>query len=171
MTCESAEELIESVAAGEMPAPPAFRAHVETCARCAGTLAAAARLERALRAVPVLAPPPRFTASVLARVRKERWRADQQVDWVFNIAVAIAVTVIGLGAFAVFNAASVTAGIMSIAARVAEMATQDPAEPPPPALWSYLLVCALMATSLLVWRWAEGASPRRDSEASLSPEP
>lgn len=162
MTCERAEELIESIAGGDGPAPEDFRAHVETCARCAGSLAAAVRLERALRAGPVLSPPPRFTAAVLARVRRERWRADQQVDWVFNIAVAIAVTVIALGAFAVFNAASVSTGIMSIAARVAELATQDSAEPPPPALWSYLLVCALMATSLLVWRWAERANESRE---------
>jgi anti-sigma factor RsiW len=155
MTCDRVEELIESIAGGDGPAPEDVRAHVETCARCAGSLAAAVRLERALRAAPALSPPPRFTASVLARVRRERWRADQQVDWAFNIAVAIAVTVIALGAFAVFNAASVTAGIMSAAARVAELATQDPAEPPPPALWSYVLVGALMATSLMVWRWAE----------------
>lgn len=157
MTCERAEELIESIAGGDGPAPEDFRAHVETCARCAASLAAAVRLERALRAAPIPSPPSRFTASVIARVRRERWRADQQVDWVFNIAMAIGVAVIALGAVAMFNAGSVTAGIMSIAATVAEAATADSAEPPRPALWSYLLVCALMATSLLVWRWAEKA--------------
>lgn len=157
MTCERAEDLIESIAVGDGPAPEDFRAHVESCARCAASLAAAIRLERALRAAPVPSPPSRFTHAVLARVRRERWRADQQVDWVFNIAMAIGITVIALGAVAMFNAGSVTAGIMSIAATVAEAATADPAEPPRPALWSYLLVCGLMATSLLVWRWAEKA--------------
>jgi len=38
---------------------------------------------------------------------------------------------------------------------VAEAAMEEPSEQPKPALWTYLLVCALMATSLLVWRWAE----------------
>ena len=155
MTCARAEELIEAIAADEEPAPEEFRAHVETCARCAGSLAAAVRLERALRAAPNLSPPPRFTPSVIARVRRERWRADQQVDWVFNIAVAIAVVLIALGAVALFNAGSVTAGIMSFARTVAEAAMEEPSEQPKPALWTYLLVCALMATSLLVWRWAE----------------
>ena len=155
MTCARAEELIEAIAGGDDPAPDEFRAHVETCARCAGSLAAAVRLERALRAVPSVSAPPRFTPSVIARVRRERWRADQQVDWVFNIAVGIAVVLIALGAVVLFNAGSVTAGIMSFARAVAEAAMEEPSEQPKPALWTYLLVCALMATSLLVWRWAE----------------
>jgi hypothetical protein len=103
----------------------------------------------------VITAPADFTATVLARVRRERWRADQQVDWVFNIAVAAGIVLIALGAVAMFNSGSVTAGILSFGAAVAEAASQDATPQPKPALWSYVLACALMGTSLLVWRWAE----------------
>lgn len=159
MRCRDVQDLIESVAAGDEAADAAFRAHVETCVTCAAALASARAIEAALASRPAPAAPARFEAAVSARIRHERWRAEQQVDRAFNLAVAIGVVAIAGGALALFNLASVTAAIASAAASLAAAAAQPvaaTAEPGPP-LWSYVLGCALLGTSLLVWRWAEGA--------------
>ena len=87
MTCREVQESIEAIAAGDEPATGAFRAHVETCARCAAALATARRIEESLAARPAPAAPARFAATVVARIRREHWRAEQQVDRMFNIAV------------------------------------------------------------------------------------
>jgi len=158
MSCRDVEELIEAVAAGDLAPDDRFRAHVETCVACASALASARAIETALASRPVLAAPARFEASVAARIRHEHWRAEEQVDRVFNVAVAIGVLAIGVGALALFNLAGVTAAVTGAASSLAVAVAQpaSAAEQPPP-LWSYLIACALLGTSLLVWRWAESA--------------
>jgi len=159
MTCRDVQDLIEAVAAGDVPAGEAFRAHVETCVVCAAALASARAIEVALAARPAPAAPARFEALVAARIRNERWRAEQQVDRAFNVAVALGVLAILGGALALFNIGSVTGAIASAAGTLATAAAQpvsDTVNQAPP-LWSYMLGCALLGTSLLVWRWAEGS--------------
>ncbi len=157
MTCADAEALIDAIAGGETPATDAFRAHVESCPRCAAALAAAMRLEQALQAWPAPAAPASFRTELLVRIRRERWQLDQRIDWVFNAAIGLAVAIVILGAFALFNPGTATAGIMSITTTLVEAASQDaPAQAAAPA-WSYLLACGLIGTSLVVWRWAEGS--------------
>src|SRR5436190_20101063 len=88
LTCRETDELMEAVAAGDQPADAAFVAHVQTCVRCAAELASARRIEDVLAARPTAAAPPRFAAAVASRIRREYWRSEQQVDRVFNLAVA-----------------------------------------------------------------------------------
>ena len=155
MTCEQVEELIDAVAGGEIPATEAFSAHVQTCPPCAAGLAAATQLERALRAAPAISAPPRFTPAVLARIRKERWLADQQMDWVFNLTIAVAIAMIAIGSLALLNSGGVAAAIMSFSAMVAQAVTEERSAQVQPPLWAYVTVFVLMGTSLLVWGWAE----------------
>jgi len=160
MTCREVQDLVEGVAAGDLVADAAFQAHVETCVTCAAALASARAIEAALASRPAPAAPAQFEAAVAARIRREHWRAEQQVDRAFNAAVAVGVLAIVTGALALFNLASVTAAITSAAGTLAAAASQSlarPAEQAPP-LWSYALACALLGTSLLVWRWAEGGT-------------
>lgn len=158
MTCDIAEESIDAVASGE-PVAEAVRVHIESCARCAASLAMATRIDRALRAAPAVRPPERFTTSVIARIRRERWRADQHIDWVFNLAVGLAIAVVAVGGLALLNSGSVTAWIVSMSTLIAEGLTREaPAQAPPP-LWSYVLACGLLGTAVAVWRWAEGPKP------------
>ena len=160
MTCRDVQDVIESVAAGELAADDAFREHVETCVTCAAALASARAIEAALAVRPAPHAPARFEASVAARIRHERWRAEQHVDRAFNVAVALGVLAIAGGALALFNLASVTAAIASAAATLATAASQPASPAAEPPLWSYVLGCALLGTSLLVWKWAEGPRSR-----------
>ena len=85
MTCKDVADFIEPIAAGEIQPTAEVRAHLETCPSCAAALVAARRLEAMLAST---APPPvpdRFVASVLQRVRRERWRMEQNVDRLFNV--------------------------------------------------------------------------------------
>jgi anti-sigma factor RsiW len=169
MTCREVLDLVESVAAGDAPADAAFREHVETCVTCAAALASARAIEAALAARSAPAAPVRFEAAVAARIRHEQWRAEEQVDRAFNVAVGIGVLAIVGGALALFNLASVTAAIASAAGALAAAASQPVASSAQqgPPLWYYGLGCALLGTSVLVWRWAEG--PRERSALNSEP--
>lgn len=164
MTCAEVQDLVEAVAAGEAPADAAFREHVETCVACAAALASARAIEAALASRPALSAPPRFEAAVAARIRHASWRAEQQVDRAFNLVVAVGVLAIVGGALALLNVADVTAGISAAAGSLAAAVSQpvSTADQTPP-LWAYLLGCALLGTSLLVWRWAERPGTEADS--------
>jgi anti-sigma factor RsiW len=163
MTCREVLESIEAVAAGDEPVSAAFRSHIEGCPGCAAALATARRIEESLAARPVPAAPARFTAAVAARIRTEHWRAEQQVDRMFNVAVAVGVAAIAGGALALFNIESVMAALAVAAAVVTDAATQQGGVTMrgAPAMWTYLLAAGLLGTSLLVWRWAE--TPRDDN--------
>ncbi len=87
MTCSDALHLVEAIAAGDLEVDETVRTHFETCPRCASALASARRLEVALQARPKPQAPARFTQAVLGRIRQERWRSEQRVDRVFNVAI------------------------------------------------------------------------------------
>jgi hypothetical protein len=158
MTCKEMEERIEAVAGGDEPASDAFRAHVEACVRCAAALAQARRIEQALAARPVLSAPPRFAALIASRIRREHWRSEQQVDWFFNLAVAVGLIAIAGGTLALVNLSAVTdaisAGLAALNALVVEQAGAV-ATQTAPALSTYLLGGGFLITAVLVWSWAE----------------
>jgi hypothetical protein len=156
MTCRDAEDRIEAVAAGDLAADEAFLAHVETCVRCAAALARARRIEEVLASRPTLEAPPRFPAAVAARIRREHWQSEQQVDRMFNVAVAAALIAIVGGTLALVNLTAVVDGLTSgLAALQALALEQRPAGSAPPPLSTYLLGGGFLVTALLVWSWAE----------------
>src|SRR5687768_11748976 len=111
MTCQDVEDRIEAVAAGDQPADGAFLAHVETCVRCAAALASARRIEAVLAARPLPEAPPRFAAGVASRIRRDYWRSEQQVDRMFNAAVAAGLIAIAGGTLALVNVSAVIDGL------------------------------------------------------------
>jgi len=154
MTCHEVDDRIEAIVAGEETATDAFRAHVESCLRCASALAVARRVEEALAARPAPAAPARFTAAVSARLRSERWRSEQQVDRMFNIAVTVGLVAIVGGLAALFNLGGVMAaagaagqGLVGLGERAATQAA--------PGLSTYALAGGLLATTLVAWWFAE----------------
>lgn len=164
MTCREVQQSIEAIASGDEPVSSAFRAHIEACHGCAALLATARRIEEALAARFAPAAPAHFPAAVTARIRGERWRAEQQVDRMFNVAVAVGIVAITAGALALFNIESVMIALAAAAEVVLDAATQQGSRATmqrAPAMWTYLLAAGLLGTSLLVWRWAE--SPRDDN--------
>ena len=87
MTCHDVDDRIEAIVSGEEPSE-AVRAHVEECVRCAAALAMARRIDQAILARPVSRAPAEFTMAVVRRIRGDRWRAEQQVDRLFNDVMA-----------------------------------------------------------------------------------
>src|SRR4051812_25341073 len=115
MTCREIEDRIDAVVAGDEPADESFRTHIEGCVRCAASLALARRMEQALDVRLAPAPPTRFTADTIARVRRERWHSEQQMDRLFNALLLVGCAVVVAGIAALLNlgglAAAVTATV------------------------------------------------------------
>jgi anti-sigma factor RsiW len=157
MTCREIDDRIEAVAAGDEAASDAFRAHVEGCLRCAAALARATRIEAALARRAAPPAPPRFSAAVAARIRREYWRSEQQVDRLFNVAVAIGVIAIVGAALALVNLTTVTAAVAGLASMINSVATESAGRvnEQTPMFSTYLLAGGFLLTALLVWWWAE----------------
>ena len=154
MLCKDVLELIEPIAAGDVQLDGEVRAHVESCPRCASALASAQRLESALRAVEVPPVPASFTSVVLQRVRRDRWRSEQRVDRLFNLAIAAAVLVIVGGVLAMLNVTAVLSMTASAWAILREGAHQAVLEFAP-TFATYVAAAGLLALALFMWSWAE----------------
>jgi anti-sigma factor RsiW len=132
----------------------AVRAHLETCPRCAAALAAARRVETLLAARSAPAAPAEFTQAVMVRIRRERWRAEQHVDRIFNVAIVAALVLVVGAIAALFNVNE----IVRASAKVWELtttATKAGAGSAAPAVRIYIAAAAFMASALAMWWWAE----------------
>jgi len=154
MTCRDAVHLVEAIAAGDLEVEAPVRAHFESCPRCASALASARRLELALRARAVPDAPARFTSNVLARIRNDRWRSEQNVDRIFNVAIAAAILLVvgSLAALTNLGAVLGAAGwVWGVAAQLAGEAVQQAV----PTLLTYVAAAGLLMSALGMWWWAE----------------
>lgn len=154
MECKDVLERVEATAAGDLDPDAASRAHLESCTRCAAALASARRLEALLAARPAPAAPPRFTASVIQRIRRERWRAEQQVDRLFNAAIAIAVVLVAGGVLAMLNLNTLLSFTAQGLALIREQGS-DMARDSAPAFGSYVAAAGLLVSATAMWLWAE----------------
>jgi anti-sigma factor RsiW len=154
MTCKEVIELVEAIAAGELEATAELRAHVETCPGCASALASARRLEAALSAREAPPAPARFAPVVLQRVRRERWRAEQQVDRLFNLAMVAALVIVAGGVFALMNVSGVVAAASETVAVIASV-RGEVARQAAPSVNTYIAAGGLLAAALGMWWWAE----------------
>lgn len=154
-SCHDFADRVDRLVADGLAPGAADAAHLESCAECRGLLRRAQSLDAALLARPLPEPPPAFTTQVMAAVRRERWRAEQFLDFGFNLAVAtglllVAAGILGLawraGLIAIGGdlATLVSAGMAIVAERAAVHAPN-------------VGVAALLLTMALgVWWWAEG---------------
>src|SRR4051794_38154490 len=110
MTCRDVLDRVEAVAAGDEPASAEFRAHLEGCISCAAALAEGRRIEAMLAARPAPPAPARFTAAVTSHIRQVRWRSEQYVDRMFNIALLLGALTIAAGVLALSNIKTGAAG-------------------------------------------------------------
>ena len=154
MTCKEVIELVEAIAAGDLEPTAELRAHVETCPGCASALASARRLEAALSAQEAPPAPARFVPLVLQRVRRERWRAEQQVDRLFNLAMVAALVIVAGGVFALMNVSGVVAAASETLAVIARV-RGEVARQAAPSVNTYIAAGGLLASALGMWWWAE----------------
>ncbi len=153
MTCHDVDDRIEAIVSGEEPSE-AVRAHVEECVRCAAALAMARRIDQAILGRPVSRAPAEFTMAVVRRIRGDRWRAEQQVDRLFNAVMAGGVVVVLVALLALFNLSGVTSAVSDGLVLVDQMTSRMLVRAVP-ELSTYLLGSALVLTALFVWWWAE----------------
>lgn len=154
MACRDVLDLVEPIAAGDLEVQPTVRAHLESCPRCASALASARRIDQVLTSLEAPVAPARFTAVVLARVRRERWRAEQNVDRLFNVGVAAALVLVVGGVLALLNTSGVVAaGRLGWSALSAF--TGPAVEHVVPAIATYVAAAGLLASALGMWWWAE----------------
>jgi anti-sigma factor RsiW len=154
MTCQELQALVEAIAAGDVPVSASAREHLESCPRCATALATARRIEAALRASEVPPAPPGFTAAVTSRIRRERWRAEERVDRLFNVAIVVAVVLIAAAVFSLTNTTGVLAAAGWTATQIVTLGGAA-AHRAAPLLGLYLGAAGLLATALGMWWWAE----------------
>jgi anti-sigma factor RsiW len=154
VTCSETRHLVEAIAAGDLEVADAVREHFESCPSCAAALASARKLEAALRARPAPAAPPEFAAAVAARIRRERWRSEQHVDRIFNVAIAAAIVLVVGGLAALTNVGAVLGLAGSIAGLLARTAGQT-AQQAAPTLFAYVGAVGLLMSTLGMWWWAE----------------
>ena len=103
MSCSDVLDLIEPIAAGDLGADEAVRAHLQSCVTCAAALASAQRLESALKGMEIPPAPATFSATVMQRIRRDRWQSEQNVDRLFNLAIVAAVLLMVGGVAAMLN--------------------------------------------------------------------
>jgi anti-sigma factor RsiW len=155
-SCRETQDMIEALAADETTATPAVREHLTTCVRCAASLALARRIEATLGPRRRESAPARFTTSAIARVRRERWRAEQRVDRAFNLAIAASIVLLVSGLTMLFNVSGVVTLVGNFSQIVAE-GVRAAADRVVPALSTYLAGTAIILTAAGVWWWAEGS--------------
>lgn len=154
MTCKEIADLIEPIAAGEFEPSAQARAHFESCPSCARMLATARRLEATLIAYRPPPVPDRFVATVLQRIRRERWRMEQNVDFLFNAAIVVALLIVAGGIFALMNVSGVVAASSGAWTQLSEISAVI-ARQMAPAINTYIAAAGLLLTALLMWWWAE----------------
>src|SRR5688500_9363693 len=103
MTCDDVLDRVDAIASGDEPETGELRVHLAGCGPCAAALTAARELESLLAARAVASPPESFTQAVLVRMRRERWRAEQRVDQLFNMVMIAAGLLVAAGIGVLFN--------------------------------------------------------------------
>ena len=154
MTCHDVLDLVDAIAGGDAEVTPDVRTHVETCPRCAAALASARRIERALSAREAPAAPATFSASVSARIRRERWSAEQQVDRLFNLAIAAAILLVIGGAVAMLNVSAVIS-LATAAWSLLSFFGGHVAVRAETVVTTYVAAAGLLVSMMAMWWWAE----------------
>jgi len=154
VTCAGALQIVEAIAAGDLEVSEDVRTHFETCPLCASALASARRIEAALEARPTLQAPADFTQTVLRRIRQERWRSEERVDRVFNVAIVLAVLLVIGSLAALTNVGAVLAGAGSVWGLLASVSGQA-LDAAAPTFITYIAAAGLLMSALGMWWWAE----------------
>jgi anti-sigma factor RsiW len=154
VTCSDVLHLVEAVAAGDLEVDDRLRAHLETCPSCASALASARRLEAALQARPSPPAPAQFTTAVIAKIRRDRWRSEERVDRIFNVAIVVAVLLVIGSVVALTNVDAVLGAAGSLWGVLAAVGGEA-VEAAAPVVLTYIAAAGLLMSALGMWWWAD----------------
>jgi len=154
MTCTELDDLIEPLAAGDVEPSAEVRAHLAACPSCTASLALATRINRVLIAQVAPVPRPDFTAALVARMRRERWRSEQMLDLTFNFAVGLVAMIAIVGLWVAFSSTGLGA-VGAVALNAAGHALAESAAHAAPQASIYMVTTLGLVTGLFVWWWAE----------------
>ena len=154
MLCSDVLELVEPIAAGDLRADDAVRAHLQSCVTCAAALASAQRLETALKGMEIPPAPAAFTATVVQRIRRDRWQSEQYVDRLFNLAMVAAVMLMVGGVLAMLNVDTVMR-IATSSWGLFRGGMRSTVQDAAPTVATYIAAAGLLASALGMWWWAE----------------
>jgi anti-sigma factor RsiW len=154
MQCADVLDLVEPIAAGDLQPDERVREHLHSCPACAGALASARRLETLLKGMEFPVAPAAFAAQVLQRIRRDRWRSEQNVDRLFNVAIVAAVILIAGGVLALLNVGTVISLTGSVWALLKE-GSRETVRTAAPTVLTYVAAAGLLASALGMWAWAE----------------
>ena len=94
------------------------------------------------------------TSRPARRIRRERWRSEQQVDRLFNVASAAAILLVIGGAVAMLNVQSIMTAATG-AWSVLSVFNSQVAAQALPVLATYAAAGALLVSVVGMWWWAE----------------
>ena len=157
MRCEHLEPLIEAIADGSHQPDAEQAEHLASCPRCPVRLSSARAIDDLLRLRSVELPPANFTASVLARVGRERWQAERVIDIGFNLAIAAGVMVIAAGGAGL----AWSLGLLTITIdfdAIWRALGSDVTGRVLTQVQTFIMAAGLLTTALVLWWWAEAAS-------------
>jgi predicted anti-sigma-YlaC factor YlaD len=154
MQCADVLDLVEPIAAGDLLPDDRVREHLHSCPGCAGALASARRLEGLLKGMEFAVAPAAFATQVLQRIHSDRWRSEQNVDRLFNVAIVAAVILIAGGLLALLNVGTVISLTGSIWALLKE-GSRETVRTAAPTVLTYVAAAGLLASALAMWAWAE----------------
>jgi predicted anti-sigma-YlaC factor YlaD len=157
MFCDEVLELIEPIAGGDETPDDRVAVHLASCRDCAAALGRARDVERLLQARTTPKPSHQFTSRIVGRIRRERWRREQFLDFSFNLVVGFVVLVVLSGFWVLLSGSGVT-GIGRDALNLLNGTVGTVARRVAPSLPLYLGAVALVGTALGVWWWAEQKS-------------
>jgi anti-sigma factor RsiW len=159
MACADLEPIIEDVADGTLDLDADARAHLAACPLCARRLAMARGIHDLLITREAPAPPPTFTAGVMALVQKQRWQAERAIDLGFNLAVAAGILIIVAGGVGL----AWSLGLLDVAVNLELLAEAGLrfTERIAPQIQTIGVAGLLLTMALGFWWWAE-AGPSED---------
>jgi hypothetical protein len=90
----------------------------------------------------------------MARIRRERWRNEQLIDWSFNAALAVVGMAVAAGIWIVVSRSGFTF-VGNDALQLLNTEMRSFFQRVSPSLPVYALAIALLVTALGIWWWAE----------------
>jgi anti-sigma factor RsiW len=152
VTCDQFDTIVDDIATGEGTLPAEVGRHLTGCPRCRMTLAVARGVDRWLHDPPPPAPA-QFTASVLRRVQRDRWRVEQIVDTLFNGVLGLGAVLVAIGIWLFINSSRTVSFFQGVVA-TAQRGDWIAPVTPPHAL-AYVGSMALVITAAAMWWWMD----------------